>query len=41
MNSATGRELRLRGVNAKVVVAGTVRTGDEIRKLPPPTSAAL
>ena len=33
VNSATGRELRLRGVNAKVVVAGTVRTGDEIRKL--------
>jgi len=35
VNSATGRELRLRGVNAKVVVAGTVRTGDEIRKLRP------
>ena len=34
VNSATGRELRLRGVNAKVVVAGTVRTGDGIRKLP-------
>jgi hypothetical protein len=41
VNSATGRELRLRGVNAKVVVAGTVRTGDEIRKLrPPPTDGA-
>ena len=36
VNSATGRELRLRGVNAKVVVAGTVRTGDEIRKLHAP-----
>jgi MOSC domain-containing protein YiiM len=35
VNSAAGRALRLRGVNAKVVVAGTVRTGDEIRKLPP------
>jgi hypothetical protein len=35
VNSAAGRELRLRGLNAKVVVAGTVRTGDEIRKPPP------
>jgi hypothetical protein len=37
VNSAAGRELRLRGVNAKVVVAGTVRTGDEVRKLRRPT----
>jgi hypothetical protein len=29
----TGRALRLRGANAKVVVAGTVRQGDEVRKL--------
>ena len=35
VNSATGRELRLRGVNAKVIVAGTVRAGDEVRKLRP------
>jgi MOSC domain-containing protein YiiM len=35
VNSAAGRALRLRGVNAKVIVAGSVRTGDEIRKLPP------
>jgi hypothetical protein len=34
VNSPVGRELRLRGLNAKVVVAGTVRPGDEIRKLP-------
>jgi hypothetical protein len=34
VNSAAGRELRLRGLNAKVIVAGTVNTGDEIRKLP-------
>ena len=34
VNSAAGDELRLRGVNAKVVVAGTVRPGDEIRKVP-------
>ena len=34
VNSPVGRELRLRGLNARVVVAGTVRPGDEIRKLP-------
>jgi hypothetical protein len=34
VNSAVGRELRLRGANCRVVVAGTVRTGDVIRKLP-------
>jgi len=34
VNSPTGRQLRLRGLNAKVVVAGTVRQGDEVRKLP-------
>ena len=35
VNSPAGDELRLRGVNAKVIATGTVRTGDEIRKLPP------
>jgi MOSC domain-containing protein YiiM len=34
VNSPTGRELRLRGANCRVVVAGTVRAGDAIRKLP-------
>jgi MOSC domain-containing protein YiiM len=34
VNSPTGRELRLRGANCRVVVAGTVRTGDAIKKLP-------
>jgi MOSC domain-containing protein YiiM len=34
VNSPLGRELRLRGANCRVVVAGTVRTGDVIRKLP-------
>ena len=34
VNSPIGRQLRLRGLNAKVVMAGTVRPGDEIRKLP-------
>lgn len=34
VNSSVGRELRLRGINAKVVVAGDVRRGDVVRKLP-------
>lgn len=33
VNSPLGRELRLRGANCRVVVAGTVRAGDTIRKL--------
>lgn len=33
VNSPVGKELRLRGANAKVVVGGTVRPGDEVRKL--------
>jgi MOSC domain-containing protein YiiM len=34
VNSRTGRALRLRGLNARIVVSGTVRTGDVVRKLP-------
>jgi hypothetical protein len=34
VNSEVGRELRLRGANCRVVVAGAVRQGDAIRKLP-------
>jgi hypothetical protein len=34
VNSPVGRELRLRGANARVIVPGTVRRGDEVRKLP-------
>ena len=34
VNSPEGRQLRLRGANCRVVVAGTVRQGDAIRKLP-------
>lgn len=34
VNSPVGRELRLRGANCRVVVAGTIRTGDTIKKLP-------
>lgn len=33
VNSPEGRELRLRGVNAMVIAAGWVRTGDRITKL--------
>lgn len=33
VNSPAGRQLRLRGLNAKVVVAGTVRSGDTIWKV--------
>ena len=32
VNSAEGRELNLRGVNAKIVAGGRVRVGDEIRR---------
>jgi hypothetical protein len=39
VNSALGRELRLRGMNAKVVVEGTVHPGDAIRKLPADAAA--
>ena len=34
VNGRTGRELRLRGLNARVVTGGTVRTGDPVRRLP-------
>ena len=39
VNSTDGRALRLRGANARILVGGTVRTGDEITKLPPPDDA--
>jgi len=32
VNSADGRQLNLRGINAKVIVGGTVRPGDTISK---------
>lgn len=31
VNSRTGRELRLRGLSARVVTGGTIRTGDPVR----------
>ena len=33
VNSELGRELRLRGLNAKVIESGIVRNGDEARKV--------
>ena len=35
VNAPAGRELRLRGVNARVLVPGCVRRGDLVRRLPP------
>ena len=35
INSPEGRELRLRGVNAHVIVPGTVSTGDAVRRISP------
>ncbi len=37
VNSPVGRELNLRGINTRVITDGTVRTGDAIRKVEPPT----
>lgn len=33
VNSDTGKQLNMRGINAKVVIPGMVRTGDSIRKV--------
>lgn len=33
VNSEVGKELKLRGINARVLVAGTIRQGDVIRKI--------
>lgn len=33
VNSPKGRELCLRGINARVVVAGRIQTGDTVRKI--------
>ncbi len=33
VNSEVGRELRLRGLNARVVTGGAVRPGDKVRRL--------
>ena len=33
INSSEGRELRLRGLNAHVIVPGTISTGDSVRRV--------
>ncbi len=33
VNSAAGKELHLRGINAKVIQAGIIRVGDRVRKI--------
>ncbi|MGH3361340.1 MAG: MOSC domain-containing protein [Nocardioides sp.] len=33
VNSEVGKELRLRGLNARVVTGGTIRPGDKVRRL--------
>ena len=38
-NSPEGRRLHLRGIYVRVVVAGTLRVGDAIEKLPVPVTA--
>ena len=38
VNSPHGRDLHLRGINARVVVPGRISTGDRVRKLRPSTS---
>ena len=35
VNSDVGKELRLRGLNARVVKSGSVRVGDSVRKVQP------
>ena len=38
VNSAVGRELHLRGINAKVIQPGRIRVGDVAKKLAPQTT---
>jgi len=33
VNSAVGKELRLRGIHARVIQPGTIRSGDLARKI--------
>ncbi len=40
VNSTIGRQLRLRGLNARVVDPGVIRVGDVVRKIPAGTTRA-
>ena len=33
VNSPEGKQLRLRGLNAKIITPGTIRVGDTVRKI--------
>lgn len=39
VNSALGRQLNLRGINARVIRGGRIRKGDRLRRVPTPNSA--
>jgi hypothetical protein len=41
VNSGVGRALRLRGVNTRIVVGGTVRTGDTVRLVSTSTTPTI
>jgi hypothetical protein len=41
VNSPEGRKLRLRGLNARVIQPGTIKVGQLIRKIPPPSTGVL
>jgi len=41
VNSPIGKTLHLRGINAKVVVPGTIRAGDVVRKIAATLSGAV
>ena len=41
VNSDEGKRLRLRGVNVKIVRSGSVRVGDQVRKLPSPEASGV
>jgi hypothetical protein len=41
VNSAVGKELHLRGINARVVQSGTIRVGDVVRKILPKDSKSI
>ena len=40
VNSPVGRQLNLRGINAKVIQPGTIRVGDVARKVPAAVAAS-